>query len=106
MRSRTSLRLLGSSAAAFELDVSDEGSVERALSGTVERYGRIDILVNNAGVGQRGSVMELDLATWQQVIDTNLTGAFLCTKYAARRMKSQGAGKIVRIVGLRRGRTQ
>ena len=86
---------LGHSAAAFELDITDEQSVERAVAGIVERYGRIDILVNNAGVGQRASVMELGLKTWRHVIDTNLTGAFLCTKYAARHMKQQGAGKIV-----------
>jgi NAD(P)-dependent dehydrogenase (short-subunit alcohol dehydrogenase family) len=41
--------------------------------------------------------MELDLKTWRHVIDTNLTGAFLCTKYAARHMKQQGAGKIVNV---------
>ena len=91
------LEALGPSAAAFELDVADEASVERSLAGTVERFGRLDILVNNAGVGQRGSVMELDHATWQHVIDTNLTGAFLCTKHAARRMKSQGGGKIINV---------
>ncbi|HUC67616.1 MAG TPA: glucose 1-dehydrogenase [Stellaceae bacterium] len=89
------LASLGSAAAAFELDVADESSVERALAGTVEQFGRIDILVNNAGIGQRASVMELDRDTWQQVIDTNLTGAFLCTKHAARQMKIQGAGKII-----------
>ena len=91
------LELLGSQAAAFELDVSDEGSVERALGDTVERFGQIDILVNNAGVGQRASVMELDRAIWQHVIDTNLTGAFLCTKHAARHMKSRRAGKIINV---------
>ena len=41
--------------------------------------------------------MELDRAAWQQVIDTNLTGAFLCTKHAARRMKAQGGGKIINV---------
>jgi NAD(P)-dependent dehydrogenase (short-subunit alcohol dehydrogenase family) len=96
-RNANVLASLGPSAAAFELDVADEGSVERALAGTVERFGRIDILVNNAGVGQRASVMELDRATWQHVIDTNLTGPFLCTKHAARHMKTQGAGKIINI---------
>jgi 2-dehydro-3-deoxy-D-gluconate 5-dehydrogenase len=96
-RNADALGSLGPAAAAFELDVSDEGSVERALAGTVERFGRLDILVNNAGVGQRASVMELDRAAWQHVIDTNLTGAFLCTKHAARRMKSQGAGKIINL---------
>src|SRR6516162_11755102 len=68
-----------------------------ALAGTVERFGHLDILVNNAGVSQRASVMDLNPATWQQVIDTNLTGAFLCTKYAARHMQAQGAGKIINI---------
>ena len=68
-----------------------------ALAGTVERFGHLDILVNNAGVSQRASVMDLDRATWQQVIDTNLTGAFLCTKYAARHMQAQGAGKIINV---------
>ena len=91
------LASLGPSAAAFELDIADEESVESALAGTVERFGMIDILVNNAGLGQRASVMELDRATWQHVIDTNLTGAFLCTKHAARHMKTQGAGKIINI---------
>ena len=88
---------LGPSATAFTVDVTDEASVERALAGTVERFGHLDILVNNAGVSQRASVMDLDRATWQQVIDTNLTGAFLCTKYAARHMQAQGACKIINV---------
>ena len=91
------LELLGNSAAAFQLDVSNERSVERAVAGIVDRYGRIDILINNAGFGQRTSVMELDLAAWHQVIDINLTGAFLCTKHVARKMKTQGGGKIVNV---------
>ena len=96
-RNAQALESLGPQAAAFELDVSDEASVERAFGETIARFGRIDILVNNAGVGQRASVMELDRATWQHVIDNNLTGAFLCTKHAARRMKTQGAGKIINV---------
>jgi 2-deoxy-D-gluconate 3-dehydrogenase len=96
-RNAVVLEQLGLSAAAFELDVCDEGSVERAVNGTVERFGRLDVLVNNAGVSHRGSVMDLDRATWQQVVDTNLTGAFLCTKHAARQMKGQGSGKIINV---------
>jgi 2-deoxy-D-gluconate 3-dehydrogenase len=96
-RNVDALASLGPSAAAFTVDVTDEASVERALAGTVERFGHLDILVNNAGVSQRGSVMDLERATWQQVIDTNLTGAFLCTKYAARHMQAQGAGKIINV---------
>jgi 2-deoxy-D-gluconate 3-dehydrogenase len=94
------LEELGSEHIAHELDVADEESVRRAVAATVERFGRLDILVNNAGMSQRASVMELELSTWQQVIATNLTGAFLCTKYAARQMKQQGAGKIINIASI------
>jgi 2-deoxy-D-gluconate 3-dehydrogenase len=99
-RNVEALAALGPAAAAYDLDVSDEGSVERALAGAAERFGRLDILVNNAGIGQRTSVMELDHAAWQRVLDTNLTGAFLCTKHAARHMKRQGAGKIINIASI------
>jgi NAD(P)-dependent dehydrogenase (short-subunit alcohol dehydrogenase family) len=87
----------GKQATAVELDVSDEDSVERAVAAVVERFGRIDILVNNAGGVNRKSVLELDRRDWDRVIATNLTGPFLCTKHAARRMKAQGSGKIINI---------
>jgi 2-deoxy-D-gluconate 3-dehydrogenase len=78
--------------------VCDEASVAGAVSEIAARFGRLDILVNNAGIGQRGSVMDLDRAGWQRVLDTNLTGAFLCTKHAARQMRGQGGGgKIINI---------
>lgn len=88
---------LGGNASGFELDVTDEASVERAIAGVVQRYGRLDILVNNAGTVNRTSVMELERAAWDRVMNTNLTGPFLCTKHAARVMKAQGAGKIINI---------
>ncbi|MBV8703902.1 MAG: 3-oxoacyl-ACP reductase FabG [Acetobacteraceae bacterium] len=91
---------LGPSAAAITLDVCDEESVARAIAETVARFGRLDILVNNAGVSQRASVMELDRADWQRVIDTNLTGAFLCTKHAARQMRAQGSGKVINVASV------
>ena len=91
---------LGPQHTALELDVADESSVRDAIAATVDRYGKLDILVNNAGIGQRASVMDLDLAAWQQVLNTNLTGAFLCTKYAARQMKSQRAGKIINVASI------
>jgi 2-deoxy-D-gluconate 3-dehydrogenase len=91
------LEELGPEHAANELDVADEESVRRAITATVDKFGRLDILVNNAGMGQRASVMELELSAWQRVLATNLTGAFLCTKYAARQMKQQRSGKIINI---------
>lgn len=91
---------LGADATAVELDVRDEASVERAVATVVSRFGRLDILVNNAGVVNRKSVLELDRAAWENVLAVNLTGPFLCTKYAGRVMKSQGAGKIINIASI------
>lgn len=88
---------LGEDASAYELDVGDEGTVERTIAAIVARYGRLDILVNNAGTVNRTSVMDLELADWNRVMNVNLTGAFLCTKHAARVMKTQGSGKIINI---------
>ena len=99
-RNAAALAELGAGHAAFELDVVDEASVEAAIAGAAAAFGRLDILINNAGVGQRGSVMELDLETWRRVLDVDLTGAFLCTKHAARRMAAQGSGKIVNIASI------
>ena len=87
-------------AAAFELDVCDEASVEHAVDAVVERFGRIDILINNAGDVNRKSVMELERSDWDRVVAINLTGPFLCTKHAARRMKAQGSGKIINIASV------
>jgi 2-deoxy-D-gluconate 3-dehydrogenase len=99
-RNEAVLAELGPQAAAFELDVCDEQSVERAIAGVVERFGRLDILVNNAGGVNRKSVMELERGDWEQVLAINLTGPFLCTKHAARRMKGQGSGKIINIASM------
>src|ERR1700736_1739406 len=91
---------LGEESAAFDLDVTDEVSVAAAVAGTIARFGRIDILVNNAGVVKRESVLALERADWDHVIAVNLTGAFLCTKHAARRMAEQRSGKIINIASL------
>ena len=99
-RNAAVLAELGESGAAFELDVCDEPSVERAVQGVLERFGRLDILVNNAGDVNRKSVMELERGDWDRVMAINLTGPFLCTKHAARRMKAQGRGKIINIASV------
>ncbi len=88
---------LGQRAAGFVLDVADEASVESAVHEVVKRFGRLDILVNNAGIVNRASVMDLERSAWDRVMDTNLTGPFLCTKHAARVMTRQGSGKIINI---------
>jgi len=99
-RNAAVLAELGDQAAAFELDVCDEPSVERTIDGVVKRFGRIDVLVNNAGDVNRKSVMELEREDWDRVMAINLTGPFLCTKHAARRMQAQGSGKIINIASV------
>ncbi len=61
------------------------------------RFGRLDVLVNNAGTQTWTPFLDVTLAEWERVIRTNLTGCFLCTQAAARRMKSSGGGTIVNI---------
>lgn len=94
---------------AAVLDVTDRDSVQRLVADTVERFGRVDILVNNATY-PRGSdrvpLQELDDDIWSRIIDVNLTGTMLCSKYVAARMIQQGdGGSIVSISSIagRRG---
>src|SRR5260370_11084 len=71
-------------------DVTSPASVAALFDRVRDRWGRCDLLVNNAGVfGPAGQPDEIDLAGWQAVVDTNLTGAFLCAQHAVRMMKAQ-----------------
>lgn len=72
----------GYDARFVEIDVSDPESVRELFETTLNEYGRVDVLVNNAAVFDDGSALELDLAHWQGMVDVNLTGVFLCCKYA------------------------
>ena len=91
------LKALGSDAFALALDVADERSVDDAFEQTASRCGRIDILVNNAGINIRKPAHDLALDEWRQVMDINLTGAFLCSRAAHPHMKRAGGGKIINI---------
>ena len=88
----------GNGAVAITADVRDPTSVAALFDEIERRFGRLDVLFNNAGVGSKPVPLEdVDPADWQAVIDTNLTGAFLCTKHALRLMKSQAprGGRII-----------
>jgi 2-deoxy-D-gluconate 3-dehydrogenase len=81
----------------FAVDVTDEVSVNALVAKTVEACGRLDILVNNAGINIRKPPDQLTLAEWREVIETNLTSAFLCSHAAYPAMKQAGGGKIINI---------
>jgi 3-oxoacyl-[acyl-carrier protein] reductase len=77
------------------MDVRSSDDVQRLMHVTVERMGRIDILVNNATYARandRVPLQALDDALWREIVDVNLTGAMLCSKYAARQMIAQQQG--------------
>jgi 2-deoxy-D-gluconate 3-dehydrogenase len=91
------LSALGPEALAISVDVADEGSVERLVHATLDRWGRLDILINNAGTNIRKPANQLSLDEWRRVVDTNLTSAFLCSRAAYGPMKAAGTGKIINI---------
>ena len=87
----------GAEAHAVAVDVTDQRAVGRMVDETTQRWGRLDILVNNAGINIRKPVQDLALEEWHQVLDTNLTSAFLCSKAAYPAFKKVGGGKIINI---------
>ncbi len=93
------IRAAGGEAVGVPLDVRDEAQVEAAIAAAVSHFGRLDFLINNAGVGFLiEPLTETSCERWRTVIDVNLTGAFLCTKHAAKQMIRQGGGgRIVNI---------
>ena len=92
---------LGETGAVFELDVRDEEAVQDTVARVEERFGHLDILVNSAGNARGGPLLTLSRVDWDAVLDTHLTGSFLCAKYAARAMIAHGAGgKIINIGSL------
>lgn len=91
------LRALGVDACAVAGDVGAADDVTGMIDGVAGRFGRLDVLVNNAGTQTWTPFLDVTLAEWERVIRTNLTGCFLCTQAAARRMKDSGGGTIVNI---------
>ncbi|WP_292000291.1 SDR family oxidoreductase [Caldivirga sp.] len=96
------LRSNGVDAVFVKADVSVEGDVKNMVNEAVRRFGGIDVLINNAGIGFGGkSIFEQTLDEWNKVISTNLTGVWLCSKYAGQEMAKRGGGVIVNVASTR-----
>ena len=93
----TQLRDLGADAYAQAFDLTDPQAVARAVPALLERHGRLDILLNNAGVCIWSGFLDSTLEAWQRTIDTNLTGAYLLAREAARPMIAQRWGRIINV---------
>jgi NAD(P)-dependent dehydrogenase (short-subunit alcohol dehydrogenase family) len=78
-------------------DLSKEADIKAMVDSVIAQWGQLDILVNNAGIYHQGDVTATSLEIWNQVMDVNLTGAFLCTKYAATAMMERGMGVVINI---------
>jgi NAD(P)-dependent dehydrogenase (short-subunit alcohol dehydrogenase family) len=91
---------LGPKASAVRMDVRDYAAVEAAMKSVVDRSGGLDVLVNNAGIGLFKAVSEMSPEEWNNVIGTNLTGVFHCTRVALPHLRARGGGWIINISSL------
>ena len=94
------MRAAGFEAEGAAFNVTDEPAILQAFEGFDRRGVVVDILVNNAGIQLRKPLVELSTAEWRQVIETNLTSAFVIGREAGRRMVARGHGKIINIGSL------
>lgn len=90
---------IGPAACAIEADLRDPSAGPELVDEVVDRFGRLDAVVNNAGVADRRPFLDLDLDTWQEALDVNLTSAFLVLQAAARAMVAVGEGGAIVNVG-------
>ncbi|MGG7162466.1 SDR family NAD(P)-dependent oxidoreductase [Clostridium ihumii] len=89
------IETLGVKALPVKCDVTSEEEVKNAVNSIIKEYGKIDILFNNAGVASMADVDSLDENEWNRVMDTNVKGIFLMTKYVVPYMKNNHYGKII-----------
>ncbi len=91
------LRTMGAEAISVPADVAKPADVEALCSKTIEAFGKADILVNNAGITRDNLVLRLSEEDWDQVLDTNLKGSFLCIRSFAKSMVKHRWGRIVNV---------
>ena len=87
----------GGRAESFTVDVTETASVEGLFGAVIERHGRVDVLVNNAGIARDQLMLRMKREDWDEVLRTNLTGAFTCVQAVLKPMVKQRSGRIVNI---------
>ncbi len=92
--------LEGAESLVVPFDVTDADAVKRGIDRVVSEWGSLDVLINNAGLGTFGPLDELEIEAFDRMIDVNLRGTFICTKYALPHMYSQKKGAVVTIASL------
>jgi len=90
----------GGSATSYSTDVASEEGVGEFFKNAIEETGRVDVLVNNAGITKDGLLMRLKTKAWDDVMNINLKGTFLCTKIAAKSMMKQRYGRIINLASV------
>ncbi|KAI4385151.1 hypothetical protein MLD38_003209 [Melastoma candidum] len=96
----TEIEAHGGKALAFGGDVSKQEDVDAMMKAAVDTWGTIDVLINNAGITKDGLMMRMSKSQWQDVIDLNLTGVFLCIQAAAKIMMKKKKGRVVNITSV------
>jgi len=91
---------LGVKGFKIQADVSNESDVKGMVKEVISQFGQLDILINNAGVNKDNLLMRMKESEFDQVINTNLKGAFLCTKAVTRQMMKQKAGRIINVASI------
>lgn len=94
------IEALGATAMGVETDIRDPEACKALIAATVEAFGRVDILVNNSGINYRKQPQDFTLEEWHDVIDTNLTAAFVLSQAVYPHFIEQGGGKIINVASI------
>ena len=91
------IRKAGGRVVAISVDVTDSGQIDAMVQAALDEFGRVDVLVNNAGIARDRLALRMTLADWENVVATNLTGAFTCARAVLRPMLKQRSGRIISV---------
>lgn len=94
------LKETGADVLAIPTDVTNGDAVQSLMTETLDVYQRLDILINNAGAGVFGNVIDYDHTDWDTVINSNLKGVFLCSKFALPHLIADGGGQIINVLSI------